>query len=159
MTVEWLPFTEAHLPALLEFCLDNEAYYTYIKCVPDTENLRQELRVLPPGAQPEQRYFAGRWEAGRLTAILDVVRDWPRPGVAYIGWFMVARRLQRAGLGRRTIERLCADLKAKGYHTLRLACAVDNLPGLAFWRSCGFSATGERADLGAYTVALLEKHL
>ena len=77
MTVEWLPFTEAHLPALLEFCLDNEAYYTYIKCVPDTENLRQELRVLPPGAQPEQRYFAGRWEAGRLTAILDVT--WPEP--------------------------------------------------------------------------------
>lgn len=158
-SAQWLPFTEAHLPALLKVCLDNGEYYTYIKCTPDTENLRRELTALPPGARPEQKYFAGRWEAGQLTALLDVVRDWPRPGVAYIGWFMVARHLQRSGLGRRTVARLCEDLKTAGYHTLRLACAEENLPGLAFWQSCGFSPTGQRADLGEYTVALLEKQL
>lgn len=155
----WRPLAEGDLSALLEFCLENQAYYSYIKCTPDRENLRRELTVLPPGAVPEQKQFLGRWENGRLTAILDVVRDWPRPGVAYVGWFMVARHLQRTGVGRSVVNRLCGDLKTNGYHTLRLACAEGNLPGLAFWQNCGFAPTGEQADLGEYTVILLEKQL
>ena len=155
----WRPLTETDLPALLEFCRKNDAYYSYIKCTPDLASLREQLTVLPPGAALEQKQFFSRWEDGNLTAILDVVLDWPRPGVAYIGWLMVARSRQGGGIGRRIMKQLEEQLKMKGYQTMRLACVEDNLPGLAFWRGCGFAPTGERTDLGEYTVVLLEKQL
>lgn len=159
MAAVWRPLEEGDLPALLDFCRANEAYYSYMRRTPDTENLRRELTALPPGAVPEQKHFLGRWDGGDLTAVLDVIRDWPWSGVAYVGWLMVARHRQRTGLGRSTVARLCEDLKTNGYHTLRLACIEENLPGLAFWRGCGFAPTGEQADPGEYTVILLEKRL
>ena len=155
----WQRLTEADLPALLELCLGNAAYYSYIRCTPDRENLREQLTVLPPGAALEQKQFLGRWDGADLTAILDLILDWPRPGVAYIGWLMVARSRQGSGIGWQTVTQLAEQLKTKGYHTLRLGCVEDNLPGLTFWRACGFVATGERADEGEYTVVLLEKRL
>ena len=159
MEVCWRPLCEGDLPALLEFCLGNAAYYSFIRCTPDRENLREQLTILPPGAAPEQKRFLGRWEGDDLTAILDVILDWPRPGVAYVGWLMVAQPRQGCGIGWQTVELLAAQLKTKGYHTLRLGCVEDNLPGLAFWRRCGFTPTGERVDPGDYTVVLLEKQL
>ncbi len=155
----WRTLREEDLPALLELCRGNDAYYSYIRCTPDRENLREQLTVLPPGAAPEQKQFLGRWEDGVLTAILDVVLGWPRPDVAYVGWLMVAQPRQGRGIGRQTVARMAEQLKTKGYHTLRLGCVEANLPGLAFWQGCGFTPTGERGDRGYYTVVLLEKQL
>lgn len=155
----WRRLTEADLPALLELCRGNDAYYSYIRCVPDWESLRGQLTVLPPGAAPEQKQFLGRWDGADLTAILDLILDWPRVGVAYIGWLMVAHPRQGSGIGWQTVTQLAEQLKTKGYHTLRLGCVEGNLPGLTFWRDCGFAATGEQADQGEYTVVLLEKRL
>ena len=75
----WRTLREEDLPALLELCRGNDAYYSYIRCTPDRENLREQLTVLPPGAAPEQKQFLGRWEGDDLTAILDVT--FPEPPV------------------------------------------------------------------------------
>lgn len=153
--MDWCRLREHDLPALLAFCQANEEYYSYIKCTPDLESLRRELTALPPNTTPEQKRFMGLWRDGQLTAILDVILNWPREGVAYIGWFMVAKEQQRNGLGRRLIGELCEQLKRKSYHTVRLECVENNLPGLRFWRACGFAPTGELVG----NILLLERHL
>lgn len=144
--MEWRRLCEDDLPALLAFCQANEEYYSYIKCTPDLESLRRELTALPPDTTLEQKHFLGLWDEGDLAAILDVILGWPRRGVAYIGWFMVAKELQRNGLGRQLISELCEQLKDRGYHTVRLGCVENNLPGLNFWQACGFAPSGEVVD-------------
>ena len=156
----WRRITENDLPALLEFCQENTDYYTYIKCIPTMESLREQLTILPPGATPEQKQFGGLWEGDTLIAIADLILNWPKDGVVYIGWFMVKKALQRKGIGGRLEEELTGWVKTTNlYHTVRLGCVEDNRAGLAFWQRCGFTLTGERVDTGAYTVLLLEKVL
>ena len=146
---------EHDLPALLAFCRENEGFYSYIRKTPDLASLRQALTVLPPNAVPEQKHFLGLWKTGELAAILDLIVDWPREGVAYIGWFMVAKARERAGLGRLLIGELCEQLKDSGYHTVRLGCVKDNLTGLGFWQACGFAPTGAAVD----NILLFERYL
>ena len=155
----WRRLKEEDLPELLTFCLENEAYFSYIRSTPQTETLRQQLTVLPTNTVPEQKFFIGLWEKNSLVAIADLIMDWPRAGVVYVGWFMVARALQSKGFGRHLEAQLSSWLKATGYHTLRLACVEDNLPGFAFWERCGFLPTGQRCNQDAYSVLLLEKEL
>ena len=153
--LEWHPLTETDLPALLGFCQKNEEYYSYIKCTPELETLKRQLTVLPPETTPEQKRFVGLWKEGQLCAILDLILDWPEQGKAYIGWFMVAKPLQRAGLGRWLIREVCEQLRSNGYHTVRLGCVAVNLPGLSFWQACGFAPTGEVVD----DIRLMEREL
>ena len=159
MPGDWRPLTEGDLPELLEFCRANEEYYSYIKCTPDLESMRQQLVALPQETTMEQKYFMGLWEAGRLMAILDLILDWPQIGTAYIGWFMVARALQRNGVGKHLIEGITDGLTERDYKRVRIGCVKDNLPGMMFWQACGFAPTGGIADSGAYKVILLEKAL
>lgn len=158
-STDWYPLTETHLPALLAFCQRNEEYYSYIKCTPDLESLQRQLTALPPNTTMEQKHFLGLWEAGRLIAILDLILDWPRKSVVYIGWFMVARELQGKGEGKRLIKEIADGLTERDYKSVRLGCVEDNLPGMKFWQACGFVPTGEAAEGRAYKVILLEKTL
>lgn len=153
--MEWRALKEQDLPALLAFCRANEEYYSYIEQKPEEESLREQLTILPPKAAAAQKHFVGLWENGQLAAILDLITHWPREGVAYIGWFMVAQELHRSGLGRRLMCEVCGRLKEHGFRTVRLGCVENNLPGLGFWQACGFAPTGEVVD----HIRLLEKQL
>ena len=153
--MEWRTLKEQDLPALLAFCRANEEYYSYMEQRAEEESLREQLTMLPPKAAAVQKHFVGLWGNGQLAAILDLITHWPREGVAYIGWFMVAQELQRSGLGCRLMGEVCGRLKAHGFRTVRLGCVENNLPGLGFWQACDFAPTGEVVD----HIRLLEKQL
>ena len=153
--MEWRTLKEQDLPALLAFCRANEEYYSYMEQRAEEESLREQLTMLPPNAATVQKHFVGLWGNGQLAAILDLITHWPREGVAYIGWFMVAQELQRSGLGCRLMGEVCGRLKAHGFRTVRLGCVENNLPGLGFWQACDFAPTGEVVD----HIRLLEKQL
>ena len=155
----WRRLTEEDLPVLLRFCMDNLDYFSYIKSTPQLESLQRELTVLPPNTTLEQKFFMGLWEANALVAIVDLVMDWPREKVVYVGWFMVSYKLQHQGLGSRIEKQLSNWLKANGFSGLRLACVEENLPGLCFWQKCGFQFTGQRVEQAQYSVLLMEKIL
>ena len=74
------------------------------------------------------------------------------PG-AFLWRFMIAGPHQGLGFGRRTIERLVADLRARGFKELRLSChEVEGGPE-PFYRGLGFVPTGGRyAEDGEMTL-------
>jgi ribosomal-protein-alanine N-acetyltransferase len=65
----------------------------------------------------------------------------------------VAAGSQRLGLGRMLLEALVNDLRAAGVLEIILEVRASNRPGLAFYRSAGFSQTG---ILRAYYVDPIE---
>lgn len=63
-------------------------------------------------------------------------------GVAFIFGFCVASHYQRKGLGRQILSKTIQLLLKKGYATIELEVAVENLNALALYESCGFETTG-----------------
>ena len=81
--------TEADIPEMYALCAGNPLYYEHFGAPLTLESLRADLTVLPPDTAPEQKHFVGLWRADKLIALLDLICDYPAPGTAYIGWFIL----------------------------------------------------------------------
>ena len=78
-------------------CKANKTYYKYFKTAPTHENIMEDLSRTPPGKTADDKYFLGFFQKDQtLIAILDLIFDYPKPQIAYIGLFMldVSDRLQ-----------------------------------------------------------------
>ena len=116
------------------------------------------MRALPPGKMPEDKFYVGYFAGDdlstgapseeRLTAVLDLILDYPEEKTAYIGFFMVDAAMQGTGLGSRLAGEAAAYLRAKGYTKLRLGVDRGNPQSLSFWRKNGFAQVSE----GVYIV-------
>ncbi len=152
-------FTEADLPALLEFCLGNPLYYEHLRSQPTLESLREELTVRPKGKDLEDKYFVGLYRGGALAVLLELIDGHPRPDVAYIGWFMMAKARQGRGEGSAIIGELLDFLKEHGFHAVRLACVKGNPQSARFWAKNGFVPDGVESQWENCTVVELERML
>ncbi len=85
--------SEADLPAAYALCAGNPLYYFHMHSAPSVESLREDLTALPPGKSPQDKYFLGLYGSGGLLAILDLIDGYPGPDAAFIGFFMVERRV------------------------------------------------------------------
>ena len=74
---------------------------------------------------------------------MDLIRDYPDPGTAYIGLFMVDTDFQGRGVGSGIIEECAGALKKMEYKKLRLAVDRGNPQSSHFWRKNGFAVTHE----------------
>lgn len=54
------------------------------------ESLQQDLEKVPPGKEKKDKYYAGFWQAGKLIAVLDVIKDFPKTNHS-LDWFFYAR--------------------------------------------------------------------
>lgn len=151
--------TEADIPEMYALCAGNPLYYEHFGAPLTPESLRADLTVLPPGTTPEQKHFVGLWREDKLTALLDLICDYPAPGTAYIGWFILTAGVQGQGVGSRLIAQLCTALTAVGMKKLRLAYVQTNPQSKRFWEKNGFSPTGEKCDMGSCRAVLMERML
>jgi diamine N-acetyltransferase len=71
-----------------------------------------------------------------------VWRD-PAERVFYIWRFMVDTRFQGKGVGRRALELLLDEARADGVDEVTLSVVPGPQSALAFYKRCGFEATGE----------------
>lgn len=153
------PFTEADIPAILALCQGNPTYYRHMGMEPSPENLREVFTALPPGKGMEDKYFLGFYREERLAALLDLVTAYPDKETAFIGWFMVEKSLQGAGLGSAIVADLLACLRDAGFRRVRLGYVKGNRESEGFWRRCGFCPTGQEAEEPGYRVTLAERML
>ena len=63
------------------------------------------------------------------------------PGV-FLWRFMIAGPYQGLGYGRRSLERLCAQLRSQGVRELYTSCHVGAASPEGFYRRLGFAPTG-----------------
>lgn len=153
------PFTEADIPIILALCRGNPTYYRHMRMEPSTENLREVFTALPPGKGMEDKYFLGFYREERLAALLDLVTAYPDKETAFIGWFMVEKSLQGAGLGSAMAADLLACLRDAGFRRVRLGYVKGNRESEGFWLKNGFCPTGQESEGEGYIVVVLEKVL
>ncbi len=151
--------TDGDLPELLALAQGNAAYYTHMHETPELETLRGDLTKLPPRTTPEDKYFLGYYQEGRLCAALDLITRYPAPEMAFIGWFVIRKDLQGKGIGTSMAGELFALLKDCGYHAVRLGYVKGNEESRAFWVKQQFSPTGVETDGGAYKIVVMQKDL
>ena len=151
--------TEDDLPELLALAQGNPAYYEHMHERPALESLRADLTKLPPRTTPEDKYFLGFYQGGRLCAVLDLILHYPNPETAFIGWFILQKELQGRGTGTAIIDELLLFLKTQGFAYMRLGYVKGNPESRAFWEKNEFTPTGIEVPTDSYTVVVLMRPL
>lgn len=152
------PLEEEDIEAVLALCAGNPLFFEYHSPLATRQSILADMAALPPDKAAADKFYLGFFLPDRpegpprLAAQLDLVLDYPRPGAAFIGMFMVDGRLQGRGVGSAIIADCAAALAAQGLDTIRLAVDEGNPQSAAFWAKNGFAPTGERIPCahGAY---------
>ncbi len=147
------------LPALLRLCRGNPQFYRHYPPEPSEESLLADLAALPPRKTLNDKYYLGFWEGKRLCAVLDLISGFPRPEIAFWGFFMLEAALQGKGRGTALVTELCAALRELGFRSVRLGWAEGNPQAEHFWKKNGFTETGVRYDAGGCTVVVAQREL
>lgn len=144
--------TESDVSAMLPLAEANPVYYRYHFPAPSSEDMLEGLTALPPGKTMADKYYVGFFDGKTLTAVLDLVLDYPETGTAFIGLFMLDTAYQGKGVGSSLFSGIAGALASSGYRKLRLAIDKGNPQSEAFWTKNGFTKTGEEYpnDFSAY---------
>jgi GNAT superfamily N-acetyltransferase len=147
----------AAFQALCEACAD---YHLMLQGEPAGPNeAREQLRLLPPGKTPEDKFVFGLFTPRpRLCGVLDVARDFREPGEWYLGLLMLEPQARGRGLGEQVLRAAEGWAREQGARRMRLACAEQNEAGRRFWERQGyrFDRRFPPRRMGARETVLLE---
>ena len=149
---------DADTDEILALCRENTQFYAYCQAQPTKEQVQSDLRLLPPGVAPEDKYYLGFYQGGALIAVMDLVDGYPQKDTAFIGFFMMKKALQGQGLGSAIIEETAAYLKSIGKAAIRLAIDKDNPQSNHFWKKNGFLVFKE-VERDGWKILVAEKTL
>ena len=135
---------EDDIEQICTLCSGNPQYYRYHPPAATADSIREDMRALPPGREPQDKYYVGYFAGdGTLLAVMDLILGYPQEKTALIGFFMVSAAHQGTGLGSALVDEASAYLGAQGYTKLRLGVDKGNPQSLAFWTKNGFTQVGE----------------
>jgi len=139
------PEDRGRVAALSAACPDYAAMVTGLP--PAASDGDDFFDARPPGRTRESVLKLGvRDDDDGLSAVLDLVMDYPAPGVWYVGLLLIHPGSRGRGMGRSLVTALGVYARAKGAESLRLGVVAGNAPGLAFWSRLGFAVVGETRD-------------
>ena len=112
--------TEADVETIYRLCAENPLFYQHCPPFVTRESIRDDSRALPPGKTAADKYYLGYFQGGQLAAVLDLILDYPRAQTAFVGFFMLARRLQGRGVGSAIVAEVLQALARQGYEVTYL---------------------------------------
>lgn len=142
-----------------ELCRQNTLYYDFYPPQVTREIVQDEMKVLPPGKTPEDKYYIGFFRDGKLIAVMDFIDGYPDDETAFIGFFMTDVSEQNKGVGTGIIEYLCGYLPNLGFKSVRLAWVKGNFQSEHFWLKNHFVPIAEKKNQVAGIVILAERLL
>ena len=151
--------TEEDISSVLHLCVGNPQYYEFCPPMVTRESLLSDMKALPRGQSPDDKYFVGYWEGDDLVAVMDLILHYPDAESAYIGFFMMDAARQGRGIGSALMDELSVRLKAKGFEYLRLAYAKGNAQSEAFWHKNGFVNDGPEVLMSRYTAVPMARDI
>ena len=103
-----------------------------------------------PNAAPEvEKLVLGLYDGPCLIGVTDLLKDYPAPGLWYLGLMLIEPPRRRAGIGTALFAALGDWVARQGGHTLRLGVVEQNAAGRRFWERQGFQDIGAvDQDLG-----------
>ena len=150
---------EEDVPAIYQLCSANHLYYEYCPPFVTEKGIKEDMVALPPHTTMQDKYFIGFYDANKLIAVLDLISGYPKPSIAFIGFFMTDTSVQGKGIGSKIIAYLCDYLKAQNYQTVQLAWVKGNPQAEHFWLKNGFVKFKEKSSTAADCVILAERVL
>lgn len=144
---------------ILSLCRENSLFYRYCPPFPTEQSILNDMEALPTGKDAADKYYVGYYEKGTLIAVLDLILAYPDQKTAFIGFFMMKKKLQNKGIGSGIIAELCSFLSRAGFSAVRLGWVRGNKQAESFWHKNGFTERGETADNGNYTVITADRML
>lgn len=85
---------ESDVGRILEVCQQNTLFYEYTEAQPSSEQIQDDMKLTPSGIDLSAKYFFGFFSDQDLVAVMDLINGYPKPGIAYIGFFMMNRKYQ-----------------------------------------------------------------
>lgn len=145
----------------LIYCLScgNEIFYQYHPPFVTRESILEDMAALPPGKDYKDKFYIGFFEGKELVALMDLILDYPRNHVAFIGLFMMDSSRQEQGIGTMIISECASCLAEAGYQKIRLAIDKGNPQSDAFWTKNHFVKTGEEIANGTSVYFPMEREL
>ncbi len=144
---------------VVSLCAENELYYRHCPPFVSEKSVLKDMSALPPGKELRDKYYVGYFDRDALIAVLDLICGYPDDDTCFIGFFMLAKRLQGAGVGSAVVSELCGRIKELGFARVRLGWIRGNPQASHFWKKNGFCETGASYDTDGYTVIVAEKRL
>lgn len=139
---------EAQIEDVYRLYRNNRRWYREAGIKPYLRDLTDVITDLPQGVAQDDKYFAGFYtteegsDAEKLTAILDLVLNYPSESEAFIGWFMVDAEKQGLGIGSKILADICNSLKGQGFKAAAVGIRRRNTDAAAFWYNNGFEESG-----------------
>lgn len=132
----------------------NELFYRFHPPQPSPASILRDMTLLPPGANSGDKHYIGFFAGEKLTAVMDLVENWPQPGTVMIGFFAVRTELQGCGIGTGIISGCAGALRKAGFRKIRLAVDEGNPQSRAFWirNSFAFAAEPQPDRVSPYQV-------
>ncbi len=124
------------LQALFERCPDY--FLAHEGRPPAAGEARDEWDSVPAGTPRSHLHILGVFAAD-LVGVVEVLRDWPRPGTWNIGLLLLEPATRGRGLGDRVMRAVDALATRRGADTLRISAIPANTRGMAFWKRLGFA--------------------
>ena len=150
--------TDSDVDAILDLRQHNTLFYEYTEARPTREEIRNDMRITPPGITLSDKYFFGFFEGQELIAVMDLIDGCPKPENAYIGFFMMNQRHQGKQIGSAIIGETEDYLRKIGKTAIRLAIDKGNPQSAHFWKKKGFKVIFE-VDVNGWTKLVAEKSL
>ncbi len=147
---------EADADMILEVCQQNALFYEYTEAQPTGEQIQNDMKLTPPGIDPSAKYFVGFFNDQDLVAVMDLIDGYPKPRIAYIGFFMMNRKYQGKQIGTEIIGGVTAYLTTIGKTAVRLAIDKGNPQSTHFWKKNGFEIISE-AEINGWTKLVAER--
>lgn len=145
------------IQSIFALCSNNEQYYRFHPPFVTVESIVEDMSALPPGKDAGAKFFYGYFDGQKLTALMDLVVDYPAEDIAFFGLFMMDKALQGKGTGSRIVSECAYFLKRNGYKKLRLAVDKGNPQSKVFWLKNGFTFTGEEYPNGEFSYLPMEQ--
>ena len=121
----------------------NKLFYEYHPPFVSRESILEDMDALPPGKEAKDKFYIGFFEKEKLAAVMDLILDYPKEKVAFLGLFMTEQDYQGQGIGTEIIQECSEYLTELGYSKIRLAIDKGNPQSEAFWTKNSFVKTGE----------------
>ncbi len=137
--------TTADLPTLqdlLERCAD--FHLLVLGQPPQPGDAAALLENRPPNISPDDKTVLGIFSPGGLIAVLDLARNYPQPGIWWIGLLLIDSFQRGNGLGRRIYAAFETWAHQHGAREIRLGVVERNEKALRLWKSLGFQQIDQR---------------